>query len=119
MDAVSLGYNKITIESPELDKSGNPVMKGKKPVADKSKRDTENVPLDEDIDDYFKREVLPYRPHAWIDRSKTKVGYEIPFTRTFYEYKELEPAVDIAKRIELHEHSMMDKLHELFGNGGE
>lgn len=119
MDAVSLGYNKIIIESPELDEHGNPVMKGKKPVVDKSKRDTENVPLDEDIDDYFKREVLPYRPHAWIDRSKTKVGYEIPFTRTFYEYKELEPAVDIAKRIELHEHSMMDKLHELFGNGGE
>lgn len=119
MDAVSLGYNKITIESPVLDEHGNPVMKGKKPVVDKTKRDTENVPLDEDIDDYFKREVLPYRPHAWIDRTKTKVGYEIPFTRTFYEYKELESAADIAKRIELHERSMMDKLHELFGNGGE
>lgn len=119
MDAVSLGYNKITIESPVLDEHGNPVMKGKKPVVDKTKRDTENVPLDEDIDDYFKREVLPYRPHAWIDRTKTKVGYEIPFTRTFYEYKELEPAADIAKRIELHECYMMDKLHELFGNGGE
>lgn len=119
MDAVSLGYNKITIESPVLDEHGNPVMKGKKPVVDKTKRDTENVPLDEDIDDYFKREVLPYRPQAWIDRAKTKVGYEIPFTRTFYEYKELEPAADIAKRIELHERSMMDKLHKLFGNGGE
>lgn len=119
MDSVSLGYNKITIESPELDENGNPIMKGKKLVADKSKRDTENVPLDEDIDDYFNREVLPYRPHAWIDRNKTKVGYEIPFTRTFYEYKELEPAADIAKRIEEHEHSMMAKLHELFGNGGK
>lgn len=119
MDSVSLGYNKITIESPELDENGNPIMKGKKLVADKSKRDTENVPLDEDIDDYFNREVLPYRPHAWIDRTKTKVGYEIPFTRTFYEYKELEPAADIAKRIEEHEHSMMAKLHELFGNGGK
>ena len=119
MDSVSLGYNKITIESPELDENGNPIMKGKKLVADKSKRDTENVPLDEDIDDYFNREVLPYRPHAWIDRTKTKVGYEIPFTRTFYEYKELEPAADIAKRIEEHEHSMMSKLLELFGNGGE
>ena len=119
MDSVSLGYNKITIESPELDENGNPVIKGKKMVADKSKRDTENVPLDEDIDDYFNREVLPYRPLAWIDRNKTKVGYEIPFTRTFYEYKKLEPAADIAKRIEAHEHSMMEKLHELFGNGGE
>lgn len=119
MDSVSLGYNKITIESPELDENSNPVMKGEKMVADKSKRDTENVPLDEDIDDYFNREVLPYRPLAWIDRNKTKVGYEIPFTRTFYEYKKLEPAADIAKRIEAHEHSMMEKLHELFGNGGE
>ena len=113
MDSVSLGYNKITIESPELDENGNPVMKGKKMVADKNKRDTENVPLDEDIDDYFKREVLPYRTQAWIDRNKTKVGYEIPFTRTFYEYKKLEPSADIAKRIEEHEHSMMSKLHEL------
>lgn len=119
MDSVSLGYNKITIESPELNENGDPIMKGKKLVADKSKRDTENVPLDEDIDDYFNREVLPYRPHAWIDRNKTKVGYEIPFTRTFYEYKELEPAANIAKRIEEHEHSMMAKLHELFGNGGK
>lgn len=119
MDAVSLGYNKITVESPELDETGNPVKKGNKFVADKNKRDTENVPLDEDIDDYFKREVLPYRPNAWIDRAKTKVGYEIPFTRTFYEYKELEPAADIAKRIKEHEQSMMEKLHELFGNGGE
>lgn len=119
MDSVSLGYNKITIESPKLDENGEPIMKGKKLVADKRKRDTENVPLDEDIDDYFNREVLPYRPHAWIDRNKTKVGYEIPFTRTFYEYKELEPAADIAKRIEEHEHSMMAKLHELFGNGGK
>ena len=59
------------------------------------------------------------RPNAWIDRNKTKVGYEIPFTRTFYEYKELEPAADIAKRIEAHEQSMMQNLHELFGNGGE
>lgn len=119
MDAISLGYNKITVESPEIDENGNPVKKGSKFVADKNKRDTENVPLDEDIDDYFNREVLPYRPNAWIDRTKTKVGYEIPFTRTFYEYKELEPAADIAKRIEEHEHSMTEKLHELFGNGGE
>lgn len=119
MDAVSLGYNKITIESPQLDENGKPIKKAKKLVADTSKRDTENVPLDEDIDTYFEREVLPYRPNAWIDRNKTKVGYEIPFTRTFYEYKELEPAADIAKRIEAHEHSMMQKLHELFGNGGE
>ncbi|MSV25800.1 SAM-dependent DNA methyltransferase [Selenomonas sp. WCA-380-WT-3B 3/] len=115
LDAVTLGYNKITVESPELDENGDKVLKKNKPVADTKKRDTENVPLDEDIDAYFEREVLPYNPDAWIDKKKTKVGYEIPFTRTFYEYKQIEPADVIAKRIEEHEKSLMAKLHELFG----
>lgn len=115
MEAVALGYNKIAVESPLLDENGEPVLKKGKPVADTSKRDTETIPLDEDMDAYFEREVLPYRPGAWIDRSKTKVGYEIPFTKTFYEYLELEPADDIAKRIEAHERSLMEKLHALFG----
>ena len=115
MEAVELGYNKIVVETPELDESGQVVMKKKKPVADKSKRDTENVPLVEDIDAYFAREVLPYNPQAWIDKAKTKVGYEIPFTRTFYEYKQIEPAEKIAARIEEHEKSLMKKLHNLFG----
>lgn len=115
LDAVTLGYNKITVESPELDENGDKILKKNKPVADTKKRDTENVPLDEDIDAYFAREVLPYNPDAWIDRKKTKVGYEIPFTRTFYEYKQIEPAEAIAKRIEKHEKSLMSKLHELFG----
>jgi len=115
LDAVTLGYNKITVESPELDENGEKVLKKNQPVADAKKRDTENVPLDEDIDAYFEREVLPYNPDAWIDRKKTKVGYEIPFTRTFYEYKQIEPADVIAKRIEEHEKSLMAKLHELFG----
>ncbi|WP_033170832.1 class I SAM-dependent DNA methyltransferase [Selenomonas sp. ND2010] len=115
LDAVTLGYNKITVESPQLDENGDKVLKKNKPVADTKKRDTENVPLEEDIDAYFEREVLPYNPDAWIDRKKTKVGYEIPFTRTFYEYKQIEPAEAIAKRIEKHEKSLMSKLHELFG----
>lgn len=119
LDAVTLGYNKITVESPKLDENGEKVLKKGKPVADTKKRDTENVPLDEDIDAYFEREVLPYNPDAWIDRKKTKVGYEIPFTRTFYEYKQIEPAEDIAKRIEEHEKSLMAKLHELFGEDAE
>ena len=115
LDAVTLGYNKITVESPELDENGEKVLKKGQPVADTKKRDTENVPLEEDIDAYLEREVLPYNPDAWIDRKKTKVGYEIPFTRTFYEYKQIEPAEVIAKRIEEHEKSLMSKLHELFG----
>lgn len=119
LDSVALGYNKITVESPLLDEDGKRVLKKGKPVADPKKRDTENVPLDEDIDAYFAREVLPYNPDAWIDKSKTKVGYEIPFTRTFYEYKEIEPADQIAKRIEEHERALMQKLHDLFGKDGE
>ena len=115
MESVALGYNKITVESPLLGEDGEPVLKKGKPVADTSKRDTETIPLDEDMDAYFEREVFPYRPGAWIDKSKTKVGYEIPFTKTFYEYLELEPADAIAKRIEAHERSLMEKLHALFG----
>ena len=115
MDAIDLGYNKIVVETPQFDDDGNIIMKKKKPVADTSKRDTENVPLAEDIDAYFEREVIPYNPHAWIDKAKTKVGYEIPFTRTFYEYKQIEPSDVIAARIEKHEKSLMAKLHDLFG----
>ena len=115
LPALSLGYNKITVENPLLDPDGKPILKKGKPQPDSSKRDTENVPLDEDMDEYFEREVIPYSPNAWIDHSKDKVGYEIPFTRTFYEYKVLEPAADIAARIEEHEKVLMEKLQALFG----
>lgn len=81
------GYHTITIERPLRDERGAIVRDAKrKPKPDPSLRDTENVPLDEDINAYFEREVLPHVPDAWIDHSKTKVGYEIPFTRHFYEY---------------------------------
>lgn len=115
MESIALGYNKITVESPVLGEDGEPVLKKGKPTADTSKRDTETVPLDEDMDAYFEQEVLPYRPGAWIDKSKTKVGYEIPFTKTFYEYLEMEPADDIAKRIEIRKERLIGKLHTLFG----
>ena len=98
-DSVEFGYNKIVVERPLLDESGKPVLKKGKPIADAALRDTENVPLVEDIDAYFKREVLPYAPDAWIDKSKTKIGYEIPMTRYFYEYQKPEAADDILARI--------------------
>ena len=119
LDSISLGYNKIVVETPLLDENGNKVLKKGKPVPDASKRDTESIPLDEDMDTYFTREVLPFTPDAWIDRNKTKVGYEIPFTRTFYEHAEIEPVNEIAKRIETHEYFLMKKLNELFGKAGE
>lgn len=115
MDSVEFGYNKIVVETPQFDEDGKVVMRRNKPVPDTSKRDTENVPLSEDIDAYFKREVIPYNSLAWIDKKKTKVGYEIPFTRTFYEYKQIEPSDVIAVRIEEHEKNLMAKLHDLFG----
>ncbi|MFG2054198.1 N-6 DNA methylase [Micromonospora sp. NPDC048930] len=66
-----------------------------KPLPDADLRDNENVPLDEDIHDYFKREVLTHVPDAWIDESKTKIGYEIPFTRQFYVYQPPRPLAEI------------------------
>ena len=110
----AFGYAKIVVESP-LVEGGKKVMKKGKAVADPSKRDTENVPLGEDIGEYMKREVLPYNPDAWVDGAKSKVGYEIPFTRTFYEYKKIEPSADIAKRIKEHESRLAATLDKLFG----
>ena len=86
------GYSTITVERPERDAAGKIVLstKGKtkgKQQADANLRDTENVPLSESVDAYFKREVLPHAPDAWIDHEKTKVGYEIPFNRHFYVFK--------------------------------
>ena len=98
-DSVEFGYNKIVVERPQRDENGEIIKKKGKPVADTSLRDTENVPLVEDIDAYFEREVLPYAPDAWIDKSKTKVGYEIPMTRYFYEYQKPEASDDILSRI--------------------
>ena len=94
------GYRTITVERPSRDEFGNIVLatKGKakgKPVPDSSLRDTENVPLSEDVDTYFKREVLPHAPDAWIDPDKTKVGYEIPFNRHFYVFKPPRPLAEI------------------------
>ena len=113
-DTVEFGYNKIVVERPLRDENGKIVKKAGKPVADTSLRDTENVPLDEDIDRYFKREVLPYAPDAWIDKKKTKVGYEIPMTRYFYEYKAPEPADSIVKRINKLEADIATSLKALF-----
>ena len=86
------GYTTITVERPQRDEAGNIVLgqKGKQkglPQPDSSLRDTENVPLGQDIREYFEREVLPHAPDAWIDVAKSKVGYEIPFNRHFYVFE--------------------------------
>jgi len=90
--SADFGYRTITVERPLRDELGNVVLaaKGKakgQMQPDSNLRDTENVPLNEDVEVYFKREVLPHVPDAWIDHDKTKVGYEIPFNRHFYVFK--------------------------------
>ena len=100
------GYRTITVERPERDEAGTIVLatKGKvkgKPVPDADLRDTENVPLSEDVEVYFKREVLPHAPDAWIDPEKTKVGYEIPFNRHFYVFQPPRPLAQIDADLKL------------------
>ena len=113
-ESVEFGYNKIVVERPQRDEAGNVILKRGKPVPDTSLRDTENVPLVQDIDAYFAREVLPYAPDAWVDHSKTKVGYEIPMTRYFYEYQAPEAVEDIVARITALEQDISAGLAELF-----
>ena len=99
-DNEDFGYHSITVERPLRDQDGNVVLgqKGKqkgKPQPDSSLRDTENVPYKDDVAEYFKREVLPHAPDAWIDPEKTRVGYEIPFNRHFYVFKPPRPLAEI------------------------
>jgi N-6 DNA methylase len=113
-DNADFGYTKITVERPLLDEDGNPILKKNKPQADSSLRDTENVPLKENIDEYFKREVLPFAPDAWIDTKKSKVGYEIPFTRYFYKYEAPQSSTEIMSEIMDLETELSGSLKEVF-----
>ena len=79
-------YTKVVVEQPICDETGKPILKKGKPTADSSKRDTETIPWKEEIKAYMEKNVYPYAPDAWIDEKKSKVGYEIPFTREFYKY---------------------------------
>lgn len=101
----AFGYRTITVERPQRDEVGKVVLgqRGKakgKPQADSALRDTENVPLSEDVETYFAREVLPHADDAWIDTDKTKVGYEIPFTRHFYVFEPPRPLAEIDADLE-------------------
>ncbi|MFM1514479.1 N-6 DNA methylase [Helcococcus ovis] len=89
------------------DKNGNP-------EPDSELRDTEQIPVKEDIKDYFEREVLPYAPDAWIDESKTKVGYEIPFTKYFYKYEELGNSDETLAEIKALGNSIQESIKSLF-----
>lgn len=108
------GYTKIVVERPLRDADGNLLLKKGKPQADSALRDTENVPLTEDIEEYFAREVLPFASDAWIDRAKSKVGYEIPFTRYFYKYEAPRPSAEIMAEILEIEKELDGALAEVF-----
>lgn len=113
-DNRDFGYTKITVERPLYDENGNVVKKKGKPQPDASLRDTENVPLKEDIQEYMNREVLPYAHNAWIDEKKSKIGYEIPFTRYFYKYEAPKPSAEIMAEILELELNLNGALSEVF-----
>ena len=121
-ETVEFGFKRITICTPERDSKGIIVRnnRGVPQVAvdeyGKKMVDTEDVPLEQDIDEYIATEIEPYNPGAFIERKKTAVGYNIPFTRVFYKYKELEPASVIASRVLEHEKSLEESLESLFGS---
>lgn len=116
LDNNYFGYTKVTVETPLIDALGKDILKKGKVQPDKSLSDTETIPLNEDIDEYFKKNVLPYNPKAYMDRSKDKVGYEIPFTRIFYKFVPPTPSEEIYKDIKELEIEESQLMKELFGN---
>ena len=99
-DNEDFGFYQITVNQPEKDDKGKTITDSKgKPKADSSLKDIENVPMKESIDNYFKREVLPFAPDAWYDKTKMKVGYEVAFNKHFYQYEGLRTLKDIAADI--------------------
>ena len=98
-DAEDFGYTKVTMECPLYDEKGQKLIKRGVVQVDSSRRDTETIPLKQDVDEYIKAEVLPYVPDAFPDRSKDKIGYEIPFTRYFYQYVPPRKSSDILQEI--------------------
>ena len=91
------GYTKVTVEQPLIENGQVKTDKNGNPKPDSSKRDYERVPLTENIDEYYEREVIPHLTDSWMDRSKDKVGYEINFTKYFYKYKPLRSLSDISQ----------------------
>lgn len=116
LDNADFGYTKVTVETAQVDSNGNKILKKEKPVAEKGKTDIETIPLKENIDEYFKKNVLPYNPNAFMDRSKDKVGYEIPFTRLFYKFVKPKDSDEIYAEIKELEKEEKNLMKELFGN---
>ena len=115
-DNKAFGYAKVTVERPERNTKGQVVTDKKgNPKPDSSLRDTENIPLTMDIQEYMEKEVLPHVPDAWVDHSKTNIGYEVNFTKYFYQYKPLRSLDDIRKDIMAIEQETDGLLKEVIG----
>ncbi len=112
-DADDFGYTKVTIECPLYDEKGHRIVKRGSVQVDPKRRDTETIPLKQDIEQYIKSEVLPYFPDAFPDRSKDKIGYEIPFTRYFYQYVPPRKSADILNEIIANEKIVQKSLKEV------
>lgn len=109
-------YSKLTVERPLVDENtGEPILKKGKKQPDSKKRDTEIVPWTEDIDEYMRKNVLPYAPDAWVDEKKTKIGYEIPFTREFYKYVAPRKSEDIFAHLKELEHQESELMTKILG----
>jgi len=91
------GYTKVTVEQPLIENGKIVKDRSGDPKPDTSKRDTERIPLSESVDEYFEREVKPHLPSAWMDRSKDKIGYEINFTKYFYNFTPLRSLEEITR----------------------
>lgn len=99
-DNADFGFYQITVHQPEKDENGKIILDSKgKMKSDSELKDIENVPMKESIEEYFKREVLPFAPDAWYDKTKMKVGYEVPFNKYFYKYEGLRSLSEIAADI--------------------
>lgn len=112
-DNAYFGYTKVTVETSETDDKGNELLKKGKKQAIKGKTDSEIIPLTEDVEQYFDNNVLPFNEHAFMDRTKDKIGYEIPFTRIFYKFVEPRKSDDIFaefKELSNQEQDLMKKI---------
>ena len=116
-DNADFGFNQITVHRPEKDDKGNIIYASKgKPKSDSKLKDSENIPLKEDIQDFFDKEVLPFAPDAWWDEKDTKKGYEINFAKYFYKHLPPRPLAEIAKDILAIEQETEGLLKEIIEN---
>lgn len=110
------GYTKVTVETAICDEAGKPVLKKGKLQPVKGASDSEIIPLQEDVEEYMEKNVLPYNSLAYLDRSKDKIGYEVPFTRLFYKFVAPVPSNEVFEEIKSLEAEETELMKELFGN---